>query len=287
MRIGGRPSPFALWPLPHHRPPGGRGLDAGAASQRETYMDNNNAQTALPTGTFGDDEYFEETLRARWKLWLSMGLWDYREALRLLVCEPKPCQGIVECVKDFEDGFRNKEFYPDDLYACFYHQINDTSSKIYAAFALYKSEAWSQYGFSDDNFPERISPKIFIEWALSKDKNVVPQEMMDWYNVYQTRNKAALKVPDTATTPKPKKRRDAVKQKDAALRLGVSERTIRNWEKGKNTPDWYRGRRELTPFVISARDKETAEALKEDARQQNRAVSAGDMSEYSEAYEDE
>ena len=145
-------------------------------------MGNNDADTGFPSGSFGSgEEYLEQTKRDRWKLWLAKGLWDYREAIRLAICEPKPCPGITECVWDFENSFRNGEFYPDDLYACFYKEINDITSDIYKAFNLYKSERWSQFGFETDNYPERITPVKFIEWIMSEELLSVPKEMKDWY----------------------------------------------------------------------------------------------------------
>ena len=245
-------------------------------------MSNSNIQTALPTGSFGGDEYLQEINRAIWDRWLGKGAWDYRDAIRLTACGP--CNSILKCRENFENGIRDIDNFPDDIYACFYERANNPANQIHAILELYESEVWSQYGFPDNHIPIKFPPVKFIEWALSKKAIAVPQEMMDWYAVNRPQEN---EMPDAMTACKLKKRRDEVTQTRAAQQLKVSERTIRNWDNGIGTPDGYPGRAKVAPFFIFANGYESSKRLTNEARQQNRAVSAGDMSEYGEAYEDD
>ena len=83
--------------------------------------------------------------------------------------------------------------------------------------------------------------------------------------------------PQRQKPPKPE-----VTQKDAAKRLGVDERTIRNWESGKTPLPHGYTRQSLTGFLLFANDFNMKNAFKEDTNAKNNATPGGDMSEYSE-----
>ncbi len=146
-------------------------------------MENSDADTAGPLpqnfNWGGGDEYLKKKAAAIWKLWFETGLWDYRDAIRLAACGP--CNAIKICTDYCEKGIREFDTsYPDDIYGCFHSKLRDINDQMSAFFRLYESEAWSHYGFPNDDIPDRIPPTRFIEWAVSKTTISIPQEMRDW-----------------------------------------------------------------------------------------------------------
>lgn len=75
---------------------------------------------------------------------------------------------------------------------------------------------------------------------------------------------AALQQADAApANSKPKtKQRQAVTQRDAAKLCGVTEETIRRWEKGESTPEGYPGRQDAVTLRAWAARREEAAKLK-------------------------
>lgn len=82
-----------------------------------------------------------------------------------------------------------------------------------------------------------------------------------------------------------KSQREEVTQEEAAMRVGVTTRTIRNWDKGKQTPQGYPGRQSRTHFMVFAEGFKIDKSLKKKAREAQRAQPGGDMSEFSEKME--
>ena len=98
----------------------------------------------------------------------------------------------------------------------------------------------------------------------------------------------SMKFNDTGndvSSPKQNSIKPEVTQKEAAYKLGVSVRTINNWEKGRTAlPDGYPGRMSRTSFLIFAEDFITKKALKKDAQAKNNAITDidGNMDKYHE-----
>ncbi len=98
----------------------------------------------------------------------------------------------------------------------------------------------------------------------------------------------SMKFNDTGndvSSPKQNSIKPEVTQKEAANKLGVSVRTINNWEKGRTAlPDGYPGRMSRSSFLIFAEDFITKKALKKDAQAKNNAITDidGNMDKYHE-----
>ena len=73
-------------------------------------------------------------------------------------------------------------------------------------------------------------------------------------------------------SPKNKKRRGKIKQKDAAILCGVSERTIQEWDAGNRTPQDYPGRSDPIVFRFFANRYQERLCLEVAATRANRAV---------------
>ena len=168
-------------------------------------MSHNNAnmtgQLPLNFSSNGGDEYLKEKRDAIWKHWFEVGLWDYKYAIRLSVCGP--CNAIRTCTEHCEKGVRElNDSYPDDKYDCFHSKLSDANDPMSAFFDLYESEMWSQYGFPNDEAPDRIPPAKFIEWALSKKSITIPQDMEGWFASRPKKNSLLTQGGSNAETDK-------------------------------------------------------------------------------------
>lgn len=148
---------------------------------------------------------------------------------------------------------------------------------------------------------KNVRQKFYLQYAI--DKYCYSLELM-WFDEVEvntwinngtlsyeissvgTKNQSLTCNKDTnekMPMPKQPQNKPEVTQKEAARRLGVTERTIRNWDSGKTTPQGgYPGRNSLTSFLMFAEDYKAKKSLKKNARAMNRAVSGGDMNEYPE-----
>jgi len=77
-----------------------------------------------------------------------------------------------------------------------------------------------------------------------------------------------------------------ITHKEAARLVGVSERTIYNWEKGKGRPPSYPGLRSRANFMVFAEGYKTNKALKGKTRAKNRAFSRSDIENFPDETED-
>jgi len=74
-----------------------------------------------------------------------------------------------------------------------------------------------------------------------------------------------------------------ITQTEAAKRLGVTEKTIRNWENGTHRPPkGYPGRTSRTNFMVFEASYKTEKALRADARAKNRAITGVDIDSFGE-----
>jgi len=153
----------------------------------------NKSGQIIVSDNFGGNSFILSVQNEFWKHWLDRGLWDYREAIRLIVCGARGC--ISQCVEDvkWREERENCE--------CFFEAYNDISSDMRKFFELYTNEDWKSKSF--EKFPYKIAPKLFVEWALSKRTVIIPKEMKDWYyqqpKNYGGCNKETDKIKATST----------------------------------------------------------------------------------------
>ena len=161
------------------------------------------------------------------------------------------------------------------------------------------SEYFSErYGLSGNPWWADVDGKLskhqLIEWL---EKKGIPSEFL---GVHVTKNELEKTVEtytaNTATqssillvepidTPgslktKKKYRRGAISASNAAKLLNISERQVRNWDKGINMPEGYPGRMDEMAFQLFVNQWKKIQLLKSEARKMNRPSSGGGIADY-------
>ena len=80
--------------------------------------------------------------------------------------------------------------------------------------------------------------------------------------------------------PKARKKHGAISAGNAAIILGVSERTVRSWDAGINRPAGYPGRDDEAAFHLFANRYSQQKQLAETARAMNRPASGGGIADH-------
>jgi len=139
-----------------------------------------------------------------------------------------------------------------------------------------------------DEYQQQFLDLFSTYFGMSRDEakhhEAVCHVLAGYFRMYPQKQEQSSSSTQHITAPSGRVKVDPeVTQEEAANRLGVATRTIRNWESGKTTPpDNYPGRWSRTSFLMFVADYNSHKILKEDARAKNRAMPGGDMNEYSE-----
>ncbi len=144
---------------------------------------------------------------------------------------------------------------------------------------------------------KKLQETVIDSVVLDKEKVVrflakcgcsIRQEVQPLTHAYVQRILSSAATPpqssgDTTTTPqRQKQQRPEITQREAATLVGVTERTIRNWDKGIKTPDGYPGRESQAALVMFAARRAQDECFRKEAQAVRKARPSGDMSEFSE-----
>lgn len=79
--------------------------------------------------------------------------------------------------------------------------------------------------------------------------------------------------------PRTRRPRGEISASDAAEAMGVSSRTIQNWDRGKNSPPGYPGRSNAISFYQFANTWKNQKAMNKIARSMNNPVSGGGIAD--------
>ena len=140
----------------------------------------------------------------------------------------------------------------------------------------------------------KIQRAELVKWLKEKE---IPSEFFGVpASKEESRNAIEMHTPGTAAQsskytddsikapapPKVKKkyRRGTISASMVANVLGVSERQVRNWDKGIHTPDGYPGRIDEMAFQLFVNQWRKTQILKSQARAMNKPVSGGGIADY-------
>lgn len=115
-----------------------------------------------------------------------------------------------------------------------------------------------------------LAPNIISEGVKIADEanisNITPQTPNDSETIIKTKKKY--------------RPRGDISAKEAAEILEVSERQVRNWDKGTNMPEGYPGRSDAISFEQFANSYLKRKNFKKMARAMNKAISGGGIADY-------
>ena len=140
----------------------------------------------------------------------------------------------------------------------------------------------------------KLSKHQLIKWLAKKgissdffDVHITRNELektVETYTAYIATQSSTLPVePINTSSPlktKKKYRRGAISASNAAKLLNISERQVRNWDKGINMPEGYPGRMDEMAFQLFVNQWKKVQLLKSEARKMNRPSCGGGIADY-------
>lgn len=129
----------------------------------------------------------------------------------------------------------------------------------------------------------KISPSEFIDWltSITSGDEFFPQSLKRYISI---KNKNDLVLASTQSHNKPvdkKWKHGCISRKEAAKELGVSEKQIYDWEKGRRTPEDYPGRNNKLAFSMFAVSYHATKKSLDEARKMNRPYFTKNIDIYS------